>query len=738
MRKMKLTAAVLITALALSQVTGCSSKTADNTGSTAGTIQGEAATDGTQGSTAVSDGSDSEIITLDTSDMFSNRDMKTEYEDGVKIELSGKSASCDSSQVSIDGGDVTITSEGTYIISGTLEDGSIIIDASDSDKIQLVLDNVDITSVSGAAIYVKKADKVFITMAQGSVNTLASEGEYVSDGENNVDAVIFAKDDITLNGNGTLNITSECGHGIVSKDDLVITSGTYVINSAKKGLSAKDSIRIADGDFTINSGKDAIHAENEDDAERGYVYIADGNFKIVSETDGISASYITQIDDGTFDITTGGGSANASTKSDGSFNMDWGRWGRPEDKAADGSAGNTAGSTMADNAGGTSENQAETSADSSDDETASAKGIKADYNVIINGGSYNVDSSDDAFHSNEDVQINAGTFTIATGDDGIHADSQTVINDGDITITKCYEGIEGQSVTINGGNIDITAQDDAINAAGGNDQSASMQGGRPGAGGFSADENAYISITGGIINISADGDGIDSNGNLYVSGGEIYVDGPANDGDGALDYDGEAVITGGTVIAVGMSGMAQNFGSSSTQCSALVNLSETLDADTKIELKDSNGNTVITYTAAKRFNSVVISCAGLKTGETYTFIAGTQTVEIEMTDTIYGDSTGFGGPDGGNGNPGDRPQMPDGEMPSMPDGEMPSMPDGQMPGGEMPSMPDGQMPGSEMPTMGNGQMSGGEMPTMGNGQASGGEMPTMGNGQMPGGGMQKR
>lgn len=683
MRKMKLTAAVLITALALSQVTGCSlNKTTHNTNGNTTEVTQSDALDGTSesGSITVADGTDSEIITLDTSDMFSNRDMKTEYEEGVKIELSGKSASCDSASVTIDNGNITITSEGTYIISGTLGEGSIIIAASDSDKIQLVLDNVDITSVSGAAIYVKKADKVFITMAQGSVNTLASTGEYVSDGENNVDAVIFSKDDITLNGNGTLNITSECGHGIVSKDDLVITSGTYVINSAKKGLSANDSIRIADGDFTINSGKDAIHAENDDDAELGYVYIADGSFKIVSETDGISASYITQIDDGTFDITTGGGSANASTRSDGSFNMDWGKWGRPED---------------------------ESSADDND-ETASAKGIKADYNVIINGGSYNVDSSDDAFHSNEDVQINTGTFTIATGDDGIHADSQSVINDGNITITKCYEGIEGQSVTINGGNIDITAQDDGLNAAGGNDQSASMQGGRPGAGGFSADENAYISITGGIINISADGDGIDSNGNLYVSGGEIYVDGPADNGNGALDYDGEAVITGGTVAAVGMSGMAQNFGSSSTQCSALVNLSETLDAGTEIELKDSNGNTVIAYTAAKKFNSVVISCAGLKTGETYTFTAGTQTVEIEMTDTIYGDSTqGFGGQDGGRGNmgkPGDRPQMPEGEMPEMKDGQMPE--------GEMPTMEDGQMPGGEMPTMEDGQKPGGEMPTM--------------------------
>ena len=216
-----------------------------------------------------------------------------------------------SSGVSISGNIITITKEGTYVLSGALSEGQIIVDA-DSAKVQLVLDNADITCASSAAIYVKNADKTFITLAEGSENILMNTAEYETIDDNNIDAVIFSKDDLTLNGKGTLTINSEYGHGIVSKDDLKLVGGTSNITAKNHALSGKDSVRIAAGTYNLTSGKDGIHSENADDDEKGFVYIASGDFTIESTGYGIDASYVVQIDDGDFDITAGGGSENAT------------------------------------------------------------------------------------------------------------------------------------------------------------------------------------------------------------------------------------------------------------------------------------------------------------------------------------------------------------------------------------------------------------------------------------------
>ncbi len=223
--------------------------------------------------------------------MFTDRDWEIGYdeESAAKISLSLNSASSTSDAVDISGSTVTITDEGTYILSGTLDDGMIIVNADETDKIQIVLNGVDITCSSSAAIYVLQADKVFITTAENTENTLSNGGEYVAIDDSNIDSVIFAKSDLTLNGAGILNINAAAGHGIVSKDDLAFTSGIYSIISASHGISGKDSVRIAGVTFDIASGKDGIHSENADDTSLGFVYIADGNFNIVSEGDGISA-----------------------------------------------------------------------------------------------------------------------------------------------------------------------------------------------------------------------------------------------------------------------------------------------------------------------------------------------------------------------------------------------------------------------------------------------------------------
>ncbi len=255
--------------------------------------------------------------------------------------------------------------------------------------------------------------------------------------------------------------------------------------------------------------------------------------------------------------------------------------------------------------------------------------------------------------------ISGGTYEISSGDDGIHADKNTAITDGIINISRSYEGIEGATVDISGGTINVMASDDGINAAGGADGS--------GAGfrkeSFAASSDCYINISGGIITVDASGDGIDANGSITVSGGEVYVSGPTNSGNGAIDYDGTAIITGGVVVAAGPSGMAQNFSEGSTQGSILLTYSAT-SAETII-LKDSAGNVLASYSPTKNYNCVVISCPSVTTGNTYTVEACGQTTSVTMISLIYGNSGGkgggqFGGGQGGGGKPGNRPARQEG------------------------------------------------------------------------------
>lgn len=531
------------------------------------------------------------------SEMFTDRDMEVGYDEAtsIKIQLDDNNITSSSDSVSISGNTVTIKEEGTYILNGSLSDGMVMVDASDTAKIQIVLNGVDITSKTSAALYVKEADKVFVTTAKDSKNSLRNGGTYIAIDDNNIDAVIFSKSDLTLNGTGSLTIDADAGHGIVSKDDLVLTSGTYEINAASHGLSGKDSVRIANGTYTIISVKDGIHAENADDESLGFVYIADGKFTITADGDGISAGNYALMEDGEYTIEAGGGSENSTIQHVDSFGP--GAW--------------------------------ETTEASSD--TTSMKAIKAISDVTINNGTYTIDAADDGIHSNQNVKIAGGTYQIKTADDGMHADETLTISDGNIDITESYEGLEGLNIKVSGGTITLVSSDDGINAAGGNDNSGFR--------GFQSETSSVssgsISITGGTLKLVIEGDGIDSNGDITISGGEIYVNGPANGGNASLDYDGEAKITGGIFVAAGPSEMALNFSTSSTQGAMLSTVSNQT-AGTAITLKDASGNTLVSWEAESDFSSVLISLPELEEGSTYTLETGSSSTEITMTSLIYG------------------------------------------------------------------------------------------------------
>ena len=581
---------------------------------------------------------------------FTARDLDVGFDENTdtSIILEGSGASVSGSgDAEVSGSTVTIRDEGTYIVSGNLENGQLIVDAADTDKIQIVLKDAQIHCETHAAIYIKKADKVFITLAEGSENTLTDGAAYTQSDDTNVDGVIYSKADLTINGSGKLLVTGSYKHGIVSKDDLVITGGDIAVTALQQGLHGKDCVKIKDGTFTLHTGGDAIQSDNAENAERGYVYIAGGSFAIEADTDGIQAETVLRIDGGSFQVTTGGGSANASADAAGDPRSEWGRWGGPDKAPQD------------------------TSATEESTETTSAKGLKAGKALAVNQGNFTIDSSDDALHSNGDLAITGGELSIATGDDGVHADGAVTLTGGSAVISKSYEGIEGQQISISAGAWRLTCRDDGLNAAGGSD--GSSLGGRPGQNAFEADMDCFIRITGGELTVDASGDGIDSNGALTIVGGTIYVDGPTSNGNGALDYAGEASISGGVIVAVGSAGMAQGFSEASTQGSILYNLEQTEQAGSTVTLADAAGNILASYTPAKQYQSIVVSAPGMEKGGTYVLTAGDQSAEITL-DSIVFSSGGAGGmgpgsrgpgemaPDGmgggmdGRGDPGQRPQ----------------------------------------------------------------------------------
>lgn len=483
--------------------------------------------------------------------------------------------------------EVKITNQGVYTLTGNLS-GYIHVDSSNN--IKIILNDVTITNNSGPCIYIENGKETYIELV--GENNLTDGNTY--NGFTDVDGCIYSSDDLYITGTGTLNINANYLDGIVSKDDLYLINGTYFITSNDDGIRGKDSVVITNGTYNINSNGDGIKSTNDTDTEKGYIIINNGTFSITSKLDGIQSETKLIIENGNFTITTNDGS---SSKSSNSYN----NW-------------------------------------TSNTTSESSKGIKAGSNIVISNGTFIINSSDDSIHSNGSIGIKAGTYSISSGDDGIHADSSLIIDNGTIDITKSYEGLEGSLITINGGNIKVVSSDDGVNVAGGND-SSSMN--RPGANNYtsSSKSTAILTINGGVLYVNSTGDGLDSNGSIIMTNGTVYVDGPTNSGNGALDYDSTFNISGGTIIAVGASGMSQGISSSSTQYGILANISNQA-ANTTIKL----GN--ITYTPSKSYSSILISSSELEKGSSYDLLLnGTnyQTITISSILTTIGNNSMNGG-----------------------------------------------------------------------------------------------
>ena len=579
----------------------------------------------------------------------------------ASITLSGSTAQSNGSGVSINNATVTISKEGCYLISGELEDGQIIVDAGDSDKVQLVLDKASIHCSTGSAILVRNADKVKVTLAADSENELSDGTEYQTD-DDNPDAALFSKDDLVINGSGSLTVQGNYKHGIAGNDDLVITGGRLTVNSLSHALRGKDSVAILDGTFVLTSQKDGIQASNTEDSTKGWVQSDGGNFTIQSSGDGIQAETNLSIYDGSFTITSGGGAVNGADHTENRG----GGFGRPGGNRPDSANGQTSpemssqpaecGQTPSEMPSQPAEGEQSSSGNESDyselifdpddfddtstadsDTTVSTKGIKAGNALLIQQGTFVIDSADDAIHSNYSVTIDGGSFQLSSGDDGIHAEAYLNINGGTTTIAESYEGLEAAQIHISGGTTQVFSSDDGLNATGGSsfelvdgllvlkDISSSDTeqtfGGRGGM--FEVEDNCDITISGGNLTVTtSNGDGIDSNGSLNVSGDTVLVFGSSSGGEGALDYTGSSSISGGTLVALGSSGMAQSMEPDDSHATLMVTWDEVQPAGTRLTLCTQQGEILCSLQSTNSFQTAVIGTDSLSAGQEVSLYTG--------------------------------------------------------------------------------------------------------------------
>ncbi len=482
-----------------------------------------------EGAENTSDATVKQAIVSGTASMdldYSSRDKDSSYDESqaTSVNLSADSATVKGEGASADGAVVTISAAGTYVISGSSSDCQILVAAGDEDKVQLVLDGVDASCTTGPCINIENADKVFITLADDSQNELSDAGWTVTDESDEANATIYSTSDLTLNGAGELTVNATTHHAISSKDDLVITDGTYAITAIDDGLRGKDCVKIAGGNFIIDAGDDAIVSSNDTDEDRGFVLVDGATVGITAGDDGIQATRFIDLAGGTLDINAG----------------------------------------------------------------------------------------DDAIHSNLDLALNGADVTINAGDDAFHGEFNVLVEQGSLTAKSCYEGIEGESILIAGGDIAIYASDDTVNASMGStsaeDETAQANETAMGEDPMTGMEEAgfgnagNVTIAGGksVLVCTQDGDSLDSNGSLTMTGGIVLISGTQSKGNGALDYDTQATISGGTIVAISTAGMAQTFGSESTQASVTANVSG--NAGDLVSIVDANDNVVVSYRSANAFS----------------------------------------------------------------------------------------------------------------------------------------
>ena len=537
------------------------------------------------------------------------------------ITLTGSGASVEGTGVSADGSRVTITSAGTYLLTGSLT-GQLIVDTQDAEKVKLIMNGVSVACPDGPALYAISAPKkVILYTTAGSVNLLADGTDYIVPDEQQTEggvypnACVYACCDLKLDGEGTLQVTGNADKGINTKDDLEIAGGTLRVTSAGVGIRGNDSVAVGGGDVTVVSGGDGIKTAQTEKEGKGTLTVEGGSLYVTSTGDALNAATDLSVTGGVIAVTTkdADGSTVRETQPGQSSG---GRGGFPG--GGPGGEGNN------------------------NKPTISAKGLKAEGTITVSGGQLTLTTVDDGVHSNDTVLIQDGSLWIKAGDDGIHADKTLTIAGGTTEIVQSYEGLEADKINILGGVNRITASDDGINASNGETSGGPggpggggpggpggyRPGGMPGGpggqtGGTQTGDAPLLTIAGGYTVVNAAGDGIDSNGNIVMTGGTLLVYGPTDNGNGPIDFgDGNfsMTISGGTLLAVGSSGMAESPANAGQ--AAWAARTGNIKAGTLVGLADADGTLICGFRVPKVIASMVFSSPDLTAGQSYTLITG--------------------------------------------------------------------------------------------------------------------
>lgn len=524
------------------------------------------------------------------------------------IMLDDSSTSINGEGATFQNGVLEIKQSGTYSLEGSLSDGKILIDSPDENKkVKLVLNGVTVSCSTDAPLFIENSPKeTILILAEGSVNNFSDTGREVPADENAdyATATIYAKDDLQIEGTGVLNVKGNFNKGIFSKNDIDIHGGIINITSVDDGIRGKESVEILDGTINITAGGDGIRTNETEEDAKGNISISGGIITIASDLDCIQSVKDLTITGGTLNLTAGGGATETASSSGGVGDMG-GKVPMDGDRGGRGGKGGS----MFEMYGGRHRPGDSSANETQQEDTPSTKGIKADGKMTISGGEMTVSSADDSVHA-VNIDISAGAFSLKSDDDGIHADETVNISNADINVNYSFEGIEGTLINIESGSVCVVATDDGFNAAG--DSGSSMN---P----MAADYSCEINVSGGYIHIDADGDGVDSNGNVNQKGGTIIVFGPESGANGALDYGGTYTVSSGTLLALGAQGMAQSVTGDGIDVLAF---NYSCKADTLNTITDEDGNSLIGFNSPKNFGTVVFASDKIKEGEAYSVYSG--------------------------------------------------------------------------------------------------------------------
>ena len=584
------TSVTLIAALGL---TGCS--TASGTTLTSGTSTVHSAVSGTTAGTSTSNTAAGQ--TLDTQTHYTNEDLSWDSSDEKTIDLTNPAAA---DGVSVESGTITITSGGTYRLSGEYN-GQVKIEAAKTDTVRLVLDNAKITNSTGAAINVVSAAEAIIYTAAGTTNTVADEANYTATGDDDPDAAIYSAANLTLAGEGSLSVKGSYEEGIHTTGGLVIASGTLEVNAANTGIKGKDYVDITGGIVNVTAAQDGIKSTNTDDESKGFTRLSAGSVTVSAGDDGLKAPRTLEISGGTLNIekSNEGIEAQYINILDGDVTVnstDDGINASLKDSSSDTSSDTTSGTAAAGQQ--TQQNQ------NGQAQQASAGGGTAP------GGN----------QGSTGQSGNAGQ----TGNTG-QQNSSTGQNTTNTTQNSTGQNTDGQSST--GQNQQNMPQPPA-------------DGAMPGGGGGTFEVvDAAINISGGTVVVNAEGDGIDSNGTATFSGGTVTVNGPAAGGNNALDSNGDLLLNGGTVTAGSTADMFEAPSSASTSGYLKITDSSALTQGSTVQVTDSSGTVVANYKiATSGVQLVLVSNKNIVKGQSYTVSVTSGSVDAASTTAASGTS----------------------------------------------------------------------------------------------------